>query len=32
MNTNFKKLEFNRILDILSTHCVTYMGKKLAIE
>lgn len=32
MNSNFKKLEFNKILDILSTYCVTYMGKNLAIQ
>ena len=32
MNTNLKKLEFNRILDILSTYCVTYMGRDLAIK
>ena len=32
MNTNFKKLEFNKILDILSTYCVTYMGKYLSTQ
>lgn len=32
MDQNLKKLEFNKILDILSTYCVTYMGKNLAIQ
>ena len=32
MNTNLKKLEFNKILDILSTYCVTYMGKYLSTQ
>ena len=32
MNTNFKKLEFNKILDILGSYCVTYMGKNLAMR
>ena len=29
MNTNLEKLEFNKILEILKKHCVTYVGKKL---
>lgn len=29
MNTNLEKLEFNRILEILSNYCITYMGKNL---
>ncbi len=29
MNTNLYKLEFNKILDILSTYCVTNIGKNL---
>ena len=32
MNNNLQKLEFNKILDILSSFCVTDNGKKLAIE
>ena len=32
MNTNLKKLEFNKILDILSTYCITYMGKNLVMQ
>ena len=32
MNTNLKKLEFNKILDMLCTYCVTYMGKNLAMQ
>ena len=29
MNTNLEKLEFNKILEILKKHCITYVGKKL---
>ena len=29
MDTNLEKLEFNRILEILSNYCITYMGKNL---
>ena len=29
MNSNLTKLEFNKILDILSTYCKTYIGKDL---
>ena len=32
MNNNLQKLEFNKILDILSSFCVTDNGKKLALE
>ena len=30
MDINFKKLEYDKILEILSKYCVTYMGKELA--
>ena len=30
MDTNLKKLEYDKILEILSKYCVTYMGKELA--
>ncbi len=30
MNTNLEKLEFNKILEMLSSYCVTYIGKTLA--
>lgn len=30
MNTNLEKLEFNKILKMLSSYCVTYIGKTLA--
>lgn len=29
MNTNLEKLEFSKILGILSNYCITYMGKSL---
>lgn len=29
MDTNLEKLEFNKILEILSNYCITYMGKSL---
>lgn len=32
MNTNLEKLEFNKILEILSNYCITYIGKNLAIQ
>ena len=33
MNRMFlEKLEFNKILDILSNYCITEFGKKLAID
>lgn len=32
MNTNLKKLEFNKILDVLSNYCITYMAKDLALQ
>lgn len=32
MNTNLKKLEFNKILEILSGYCVTDMGKNLTLH
>ena len=32
MNNNLQKLEFNKVLDILSSFCVTDNGKKLALE
>ena len=30
MDVNLKKLEYDKILEILSKYCVTYMGKELA--
>ena len=30
MDTNLKKLEYDKMLEILSKYCVTYMGKELA--
>ena len=30
MNVNLKKLEYDKILEILGKYCVTYMGKELA--
>ena len=30
MDINLKKLEYDKVLEILSKYCVTYMGKKLA--
>ncbi len=30
MNSNLTKLEFNKILEELSTHCVTYIGKEFS--
>ena len=30
MDINLKKLEYDKILEILSKYCVTYMGKELA--
>ena len=33
MNTNYlKKLEYNKILEILSTYCNTYIGKNKALS
>lgn len=32
MNTNLTKLEFNKILEILSTYCKTYIGKNLCMQ
>ena len=32
MNSNLTKLEFNKILDILSTYCKTYIGKELCLS
>ena len=32
MSDNLKKLEFHKILEILSNHCVTTMGKNLALH
>ena len=32
MNTNLEKLEFNKILEILSNYCITYIGKSLVTE
>lgn len=32
MNNNLKKLEFNKILDIVSAYCKTYIGKKCVSE
>ena len=29
-NTYIEKLEFNKILEILSNFCVTYLGKEIA--
>ncbi len=29
MNRYLEKLEFNKILENLSSHCVTYLGKEL---
>ena len=30
MDVNLKKLEYDKILEILSKYCVTYMGKEIA--
>lgn len=32
MNTNLEKLELNKILEILSSYCITDMGKNLALH
>lgn len=32
MNRYLEKLEFNKILENLSSHCVTYLGKELALN
>ena len=32
MNSTLKKLEYNQILDMLSSFCKTYLGKKLALS
>ena len=32
MNNNLLKLEYNKILDIISTYCKTYIGKKYVSE
>ncbi len=33
MNSHYlQKLEFNKILEILSNYCSTYIGKNLALE
>ena len=32
MNNNLKKLEFDKILNILSGYCKTYIGKNFATE
>ena len=32
MNNNLLKLEYNKILDIISNYCKTYIGKKYVSE
>lgn len=33
MNSYYlQKLEFNKILEILSNYCITYIGKNMAME
>ena len=30
MNNYLEKLEYNKILEILSTYCITYLGKEMS--
>ena len=32
MNSNLTKLEFNKILEKLSTYCKTYIGKEMCMD